>query len=152
MKIPTKTMTQDAESFVKAANNGNPVVETAKPRKSSNINTSLSFTPRQYQCLNDILATSGLYGITHLFHTAVAFAEDHPFEEKDFSNHIGLLTDKGKDTTKIMYRKQGSYEAFKSKSDYFKATWINMPIKGVALMYLLNYAKKKLNMDISKYS
>lgn len=155
MKIPTKKSTVEKEQFIKSANNGNPSVEdqekTKAKRKYSYANTTLNLTSNQVKLLNDVLSQSKLDSVAHLLYTSISFAEVDPFKVTDFSSYIPLLVEKSNNIKKVTYRKQGVYDILKDKSEHYKATWINMPIKGVVLMYLLNYAKKKLGMDIERY-
>lgn len=156
MRVPTKK----AEEFIKAANNGNPQTsqemevnaKTEVKKKYQNANSSLNFTENQSRVFRDILSKSNLDSVAHLLGVSVSFAEEEqPFVNTDFSKYLSLLIERGQVFDKVPYRKLGINEIFKERSDLYKQTWINIPIKGVVLMYVLHYAQKKLGIDIEKY-
>lgn len=124
-----------------------PVVKTSK--KSGT--TSLNWTENQKIVFDEIRSISNENSIDILFYMAYEFAKKQPLDYKAYSNFIGLLTEKSKDTYKLSYKKNVSFFEFKAITADLKSKWLNIPMKGVVLMYLLHYAKFKLGIDINKY-
>lgn len=66
-------------------------------------------------------------------------------------NYISFVTDKQHDNVVYLQNRFTLHNDLKALSQSYKESGYNIRIKGVVLLYVLYYADKALNVDISQY-
>lgn len=146
MKSPVLT-TKKLDSFINAADGGTP---SEKPKKKA-VRNGFNFTERQREVFYKIKEVANKSSVEVLLFLALEYSKENPFSYDDYLDFMDLLTEKNKKIYKTMYTKGQYFEEYDQITAKIKSEFMNIPLKGVVLMYLLHYAKYKLNMDISEF-
>ncbi len=142
-----------ARAFIRKADNGSikPQQQVVKKPRVGNQFT-LSLSGEQETLLNSLTDLTGERR-GQIIWQALVFAKKEPISLDFLNEYINFVYYKGKtERTKIhIQRVVSAHEDLKELSSYYKGVGYNIGIKGVVLLYLLNYAKNHLKMDISSF-
>lgn len=146
MKIPISI--EEKQKFIDGADNGNPLTVSNQKRKGG-IST-FNFTSNQWNVISDVLDKSN-FNLFNLLFVSIHYYKKNKINYNFYNNFLTLLSDKGNNNKRVTYKKEGINDELKNLSALLKKEWIAIPLKGVALLLILNYAKNELSIDINKY-
>lgn len=110
----------------------------------------LSLVKEQKDFLDEMVEkTSTRRGL--LIFQAVQFAKNKPISVTFMNNYINFIYDKRAGVNVQVQKVVDVHDSLKKLSEYYKLLGFRIGIKGVAMLYLLNYAKNYLNLDINRY-
>jgi hypothetical protein len=138
--------------LLESANNGtlkqeNNKEESQKKRKINQFCLSLTVEQKEF--------IYKLVGITklrpgHLIWQSILFVNNNPISLDFLNEYISFIYDKKHGTGTNIQKVMTTHQTLKEASTMYKNIGYNIGIKGVVLIYLLNYAKNHLKIDISK--
>lgn len=140
----------DREAFLKGANNGAikqlPPVDTKARRKQF----LLSLSEEQRKFLDELVKVSELkYG--KLIFQSILFAKNEPIRLDFLNDYINFVCGKNQGRTTMVQNTMYVHDSLKTLSKHYENMGYKIGIKGVVILYLLNYAKNYLNQDISRF-
>ena len=170
-------LTEKKMSFIKKANNGNikphnhveSVKETkiikvedfkpakrGRPRKgeeknpADRVQITLSVAPEQAEFFNELVEKTG-ERLGDLVWKSLLFAKFKPLPDEFLFEYSTLVYNKKNGIRVQFQRVLDSHSSLKSLYETYKEMGYKIKLKGVVLLYLLNYMKNYLGEDISKY-
>ncbi|MBI0007001.1 hypothetical protein H3S74_12250 [Gilliamella sp. W8126] len=136
----------DKNAFLKGANNGGIVKTTG--RKITHFRLSLGQTQKEF--ISKLLEMTNLR-IGQLIWQSILYTNTNEVSTSFLNEYINFIYDKKHGIEMSIQKVMTSHDNLKSLSKSYKSLGYNIGIKGVVLLYLLNYAKNYLKMDITKY-
>ncbi|MDD2170384.1 hypothetical protein QA264_06305 [Glaesserella parasuis] len=138
--------TAEVQNFINAATSGE-IAKKPKSTKASQL-SNVVFTESQWNFINKVLEISKVGNVTALFNIAADFMKKD-FNYLDYSSYTAFLIGNNAEASKrFSIRKDNAYTFFKGLYEEYKENWINIRLRGVLLLALLNYAKKGLNCQL----
>jgi hypothetical protein len=110
----------------------------------------LALSERQKNFINEMALKEGLV-TGELVWRALLYANRDVIATSYFMNYITFITDKGHDEIIHLQNRFTLYSDLKSLNQSYKNIGYNLKMKGIVLLYVLYYADKALNIDISQY-
>jgi hypothetical protein len=110
----------------------------------------LSLTKEQKEFIYELVGITKLRP-GHLIWQSVLFVNNNPINLDFLNEYISFIYDKKQGTGTNIQKVMTTHKTLKEVSLMYKNIGYSIGIKGVALIYLLNYAKNYLKIDISKY-
>lgn len=136
----------DTNKFIKAANNG-----TVPNKNKKDINFFiLSVGSTQKEFIDKLVNKTGMKP-GQLVWQSILFTNNENIDISFLNEYINFITDKTHGITVTLQKVMNVHDSLKEISQYYKSLSYNIKIKGVVFLYLLNYAKNYLKMDISEY-
>ena len=141
----------DKEAFLKGANNGaikqSPPADTKATRRKQFL---LSLSEEQKKFLDELVESTELRS-GHLIFQAILFAKNEPVSLDFFNDYINFVCSKNQGVATMIQNTMSVHDSLKTLSKHYKEAGYTIGIKGVVILYLLNYAKNHLNQDISRF-
>lgn len=138
------------EAFVNKADSGELSLKKEMKKKKKLYYTSMSFSEKQVAFLNDISEKSGLR-IDYLFYKAITYANKALLDDDFFFAHEAFVLERKAGTRLNIKRVSTLFEDLKELVELYSQRGLPINLKGVALLYTLNFAQKELGIDISAY-
>lgn len=141
----------DKKDFIRKANNGGikNVEVVDKPKRVGN-QFVLSLSEDQKAFIDELSSKTDLSN-SQVVWNAVLFANGNKIEVDFLNQHINFIYNKKHGVPTRLQKTMTLHEDLKALSAYYKGIGYNIGIKGVVMLYLLNFAKNHLKMDISAF-
>lgn len=140
----------DREAFLKGANNGaikqSPPADTKARRKQF----LLSLSEEQKKFLDELVEATEMRSGQLIFQ-AILFAKNEPVSLDFLNDYINFVYSKKQGVATMVQNTMSVHDSLKTLSKHYKEVGYTIGIKGVVILYLLNYAKNYLNQDISRF-
>lgn len=112
--------------------------------------TKLLLSEQQKELINKIAEKENVV-TGELVWKALLYAKREMITIDYLINYISFVTDKQHDNVVYLQNRFTLHNDLKALSQSYKEIGYNIRIKGVVLLYVLYYADKALNVDISQY-
>lgn len=145
----------DREAFLKGANNGNGAIKQLTSVDTKDIKTRrkqflLSLSEEQKQFLDELVEATEMRSGQLIFQ-AILFAKNEPVSLDFLNDYINFVYSKKQGVATMVQNTMSVHDSLKTLSKHYKEAGYTIGIKGVVILYLLNYAKNHLNQDISRF-
>lgn len=113
--------------------------------------TKLLLSEQQKELINKITVKADVVTYGELVWRALLYAKREMITIDYLINYISFITDKQHDNVVYLQNRFTLHSDLKALSQSYKEIGYNIKMKGVVLLYVLYYADKALNVDISQY-
>ncbi|MDG2957038.1 hypothetical protein P7L95_09820 [Bisgaard Taxon 10/6] len=146
----------DKKAFIKGADNGSikskKAVSVKVPsEKNKTRQFVLSLVAEQKAFLDELVEYTKV-GRGQLIYQSLLFAKDKPISLDFMQNYINFIYDKRAGQNIQVTKVMDVHDSLKELNNHYKELGISIGIKGVVMLYLLNYAKNYLEIDISRFA